>query len=163
MPYWPPDSAPEVPPQMPQATTPGPAPVPYGGPGFAITPDMLAPVPGVSQSAMPGDGVLAGVTGANSVSEAPWAAPNVNPYEAGGVAKIYTGGDDNPAGYDDVAATDAGSVAAAQARAGTHQQDTYGQGSQIGDLMALPPRTSDGKITQGGGYYDPPRDYDGGQ
>jgi len=103
MPYWPPDTPPSVPEQMPQVMTPGPAPVPYNGPGFAIAPDMLASVAAVSQSDMPGDGVLAGTAGVNHVSEAPWAAPNVNPYAAGPLQKIYTGGDDNPAGLDDVA------------------------------------------------------------
>src|SRR5260221_2122574 len=163
MPYWPADTPPSVPEQMPQAVTPGPAPVPYAGPGFAIAPDMLAPVPDVAPGVSAGAGVLIGVTGANDVSEAPWAAPNVNPYAAGGIKKIYTGGDDNPAGLDDVATTVAASVAAAEARFGAHQLDTYGQGSQIGDLMPLPAETSAGKVSEGGGYYDPPRDYDGGQ
>src|SRR5258708_4968821 len=43
MPYWPPDTPPAEPPQMPAAGS-GPAPVPYGGPGFAIAPSMLAPL-----------------------------------------------------------------------------------------------------------------------
>ncbi len=111
MPYWPPDTPPTVPDQMPQAVTPG----------------------------------------------------NVNPYEAGGISAIYAGGDADAGGRDDVAGSVAGAVAAAEARFTELQGDTYGTGSQIGDLMSLPPRTSDGKITQGGGYFDPPRDYDGGQ
>jgi hypothetical protein len=47
-------------------------------------------------------------------------------------------GNDDPGGRDDVAATVAGSVAAAEARYGEHQADTYGQGSVIGDLVTLP-------------------------
>lgn len=84
------------------------------------------------------------------------------PYAAGSPSAIYTGGDADAGGRDDVAGTAAGSVANAQSRFGEHQADTYTQGSHIGDLMDLPPRTSDGKVSEGGGYYDPPRDYDGG-
>jgi hypothetical protein len=40
---------------------------------------------------------------------------------------------------DDVSATVAGSVAAAQARYMAHQQDTFAQSSQIGTPMMLPP------------------------
>ena len=116
-----------------------------------------------------GAGVLIGVTGANDVSEAPLAAPNVNPYDAGASQKIYTGGDDNPAGLDDVAGSVAASVAAAEARFGTHQLDTYGQGGIIGDLMTFPGTTATGApldpgsaagVTEpGGGFYEPPRNY----
>ncbi len=159
MPYWPPDSAPAEPEQMPAAPNSGPAPVPYGGPGFAIAPDMLAPVPVVAPGVGAGAGVLVGVTGANDVSEAPLAAPNVNPYDAGGISEIYTGGDDNPAGLDDVAGSVAASVAAAEARFGTI----------IGDLMTFPGTTATGApldpgaaagVTEpGGGFYEPPRNY----
>src|SRR5258708_3015156 len=96
MPYWPPDTPPTVPDQMPQAVTPGPAPVPYGGPGFAIAPDMLAAQADISLGYAPGADVLVGVTGMNHVTEAPLAAPNVNPYEAGGISAIYAGGDPHP-------------------------------------------------------------------
>src|SRR5260221_9858338 len=118
MPYWPADTPPSVPEQMPQAVTPGPAPVPYGGPGFAIAPDMLAPVPDVAPGVGAGAGVLIGVTGANDVSEAPLAAPNVNPYDAGGITEIYTGGGHNPAGPAPVGRTGARSGASPEARVG---------------------------------------------
>ncbi len=154
---------------MPGAPNSGPAPVPYDGPAFAIAPDMLASVPDVSPGIGAGAGVLVGVTGANDVSEAPLAAPNVSPYDAGASQKIYTGGDDNPAGLDDVAGSVAASVAAAEARFGTHQLDTYGQGSIIGDLMTFPGTTATGApldpgaaagVTEpGGGFYEPPRNY----
>ncbi len=104
MPYWLPDTPPAVPEQMPQAVTPGPAPVPYGGPGFAIAPDTLAPLADISLGYAPGADVLVGVTGANHVTEAPLAAPNVNPYEAGTPQQIYVGGDNDAGGRDDVAA-----------------------------------------------------------
>src|SRR5258708_2941885 len=116
MPYWPPDTPPTVPDQMPQAVTPGPAPVPYGGPGFAIAPDMLAAQADISLGYAPGADVLVGVTGMNHVTEAPLAAPNVNPYEAGGISAIYAGGDADAGGRDDVAGSVAGAVAAAEAR-----------------------------------------------
>jgi hypothetical protein len=148
------DSAPQAPAQLPAAAGPGPAAVPHPGMGPASY-GIQAVSADVSQARMPGDGVLAGTPGHEP--EAPLAAPNVNPYEAGAPQAIYAGGDRDPAGTDDVAASVAASVAAAQARAGTHQRDTYGQGSSIGDLMALPAQTSDG--SDGGAFYDPPRDY----
>ena len=150
------DSAPVAPPQMPQASTPGPAAVPHAAPGTAPYSIQAEPAD-VSQTRMPGDGVLASTPGHEP--EAPLAAPNVNPYEAGSPQAIYAGGDADAGGRDDVAGAVAAAVAAAQARAGEHQTDTYGQGSHIGDLMDLPPLTSDGKVTQGGAYYDPPRNY----
>jgi hypothetical protein len=152
MPYWPPDSAPEAPPQMPQASTPGPAPVPYNGPGSALGPDISGPDPDVSATSTPGPGVLAGVTGANYVTESPLAAPNVNPYEAGAISPIYAGGDADAGGRDIVAGSVAAAVAAAEARFGELAGDTYGQGSAIGDLMTLPPNQLDA-------YYEPPRNY----
>ncbi len=155
MPYWPPDTPPAEPPQMPAAGS-GPAPVPYGGPGFAIAPSMLAPLD--MTIIYPADGVLAGVSG-NAVQETPMVAPNVTPYYAGAVKEIYTGGADDPAGRDDMAVSVAASVYAAEARYMDHMQDTYAAGSQIGDLMNLPAETSDGKVSEGGGFYDPPRDY----
>ena len=158
MPYWPPDTPPTVPDQMPQAVTPGPAPVPYGGPEFAIAPDMLAPQAPISLGYAPGADVLVGVTGANHVTEAPLAAPNVNPYEPGAVSPIYVGGDADPGGRDDVAGSVAGAVANAEARFTELQGDTYGTGSQIGDSLSLPPRTIGG-LSDGGGFFDPPRDY----
>jgi len=145
--------------------------VPYDGPDAAMAPVMLAPQYDVQMGYAPDAGVLIGVVGANDVSEAPVAAPNVNPYDTAAINPIYTGGDHNPGGYDDVAATVAGSVAAAQARFLNHEADTHAQGSVIGDLMTFPedtatgapldPGTSPGIATPAGGYYDPPRDYDG--
>ncbi|SRR5258708_780864 len=168
MPYWPPDTPPTVPEQMPAAGS-GPAPVPYAGPGFAIAPDMLAPHD--MTVIYPADGVLAGVSG-NAVQQSPLAAPNVTPYYGGAVSPIHVHGDANPAGVDDMAATVAQAVHNAEARYVDHMQDTYGTGSQIGDLMTFAPATATGAhldpgiapgVTEpGGGFYEPPRDYGGG-
>src|SRR5258708_36397740 len=98
MPYWPPDTPPAVPEQMPQATTPGPAPVPYGGPGFAIAPDMLAPVPDVFAALAEGTAVVHGAPG--HAPEAPLAAPNANPDEARGISAIQFHGGAEPGGRD---------------------------------------------------------------
>ena len=152
------DSAPVAPPQMPAAGS-GPAAVPHAGLGTAPY-SIQADLADVSQTRMPGDGVLASTPGHEP--EAPLAAPNVNPYEAGVPQAIYAGGDADAGGRDDVAGAVAAAVAAAQARASEHQSDTYGQGSTIGDLITIPPFDSDGKVTQGGEFYDPPRDYTGG-
>jgi hypothetical protein len=168
MPYWPPDTPPAEPPQMPAAGS-GPAPVPYNGPGFALAPSMLAPQADISLGYAPGAGVLVGVTGANNVTEAPLAAPNVNPYEAGAISPIYAGGDADAGGRDDVAGSVAAAVAAAEARFTELQGDTYGQGGKIGDLMTFPgltssgapldPGTGPGATDPSGGFYDPPRNY----
>jgi|GraSoiStandDraft_37_1057305.scaffolds.fasta_scaffold347706_1 hypothetical protein len=56
---------------------------------------------------------------------------------------IYTGGDADAGGQDDVAGSVAGAVAAADARMHELQSDTYGQGSTIGDLLTLPPVPED--------------------
>lgn len=155
------DTPPAEPPQMPQASSPGPAPVPYGGPGSALGPDTAGPAAAVSLEASPGPGVLAGVTGANYVSESPLAAPNVSPYEAGAPDPVYTGGAADAGGRDIVSATVAAAVAAAEARFHEHQSDTYGQGSQIGDPMTLPPSAVDPAAgpAPAGAYFDPPRNY----
>ena len=164
MPYWPPDTPPEVPPMMPQAAA-GPAPVPYGGPSWPLAPDIQAAMPDVSPDSTPGAGVLAGVTGADFVSEAPVAAPNQNPYEPGNPQVIYVGGDDDPGGRDIVSATVAGAVANAEARFGELAGDTYALGSHVGDTMTLPPSPLDpgvgslGTTLPSGAYYDPPRNY----
>lgn len=60
------------------------------------------------------------------------------PDAAGAPDAIYAGGDADAGGRDDVAGTVAGAQAAAEARYGEHQRDTYGQGSTIGDVMDLP-------------------------
>jgi len=62
------------------------------------------------------------------------------PEAAGSPDGIYAGGDADAGGRDDVAGTVAGAQAAAEARYREHQGDTYGQGSQIGDGMDLPPQ-----------------------
>src|SRR5258708_37505028 len=156
--YWPPDPPPTPPGQMPQAMTPGPAPVPYGGPGMAIAPDMLAPPPQVIPGLGDAAGVLIGVTGANHVTEAPLRAPNVNPYDPGSPQAILVGGDADPGGRDIVSGTVAGAVTAAHAWLGELQGGTYGPGSRIGDLMDLPPRTAGGQ-TAGRGVAAPAPQY----
>src|SRR5258708_7053750 len=168
MPYWPPDTPPVTPEQMPAAGS-GPAPAPYAGPGFAIAPDMLAPRD--MTVSYPADGVLAGVSG-NAVQETPMVAPDVMPLYAGAVKEIYTGGAGDPAGRDDMAMTVAGAVHAAEAPYVDHMQDTYAAGSQIRDLLSFAPVTATGAhldpgiapgVTEpGGGFYEPPRDYGGG-
>lgn len=87
------------------------------------------------------------------------------PYDAGSPQPISTAGDADAGGRDIVAGTVAGAVAAAQARFGELQSDTYGQGSVIGDVYRLPPSPLDpgvgslGEASPSGAYYDPPRDY----
>ena len=81
------------------------------------------------------------------------------PYAPGSPDPIYTGGDDDAGGRDDVAGDVAGAVANAMARQAEHVTDTYGQGSQLGDTVTLP-GTVIGNF--GGAYYDPPRDYGAG-
>src|SRR5436190_14411873 len=97
MPYWPPDSAPQAPPQEPAS-------------GFSIQ----------------------------------------APYAPGSPDAIFTGGDADPAGADDVAGPVAAAQAAAEARYREHQTDTYGQGSQIGDTVSLPDVVSDHSLGTGG-------------
>ncbi len=165
MPYWPPDTPPEVPPQMPQAGA-GPAPVPYGGPGWALAPDMLAPLPDVSPSSTPGPEVMDGVSGANYVTASPLAAPNPNPYEPGMISPVYVGGDADAGGRDTVSDSVAGAVASAEARFREHETDTYALGSHVGDTMTFPPSPLDpgagaGVTDPSGGFYDPPRNYGG--
>src|SRR5258706_14261070 len=93
MPYWPPDTPPAEPEQMPGAPNSGPAPVPFGGDQDQFdAPLDTGPV----SWGTPGPQVMSTVTGANYVTEAPLAAPNVNPYEAGALSAIYTGGDGQP-------------------------------------------------------------------
>ena len=153
---------------MPQAATPGPAPVPYGGPSWPLAPDIQAPPPDVSPDRTPGAEVMGGVTGANYVSEAPLAAPNPNPYEPGMISPVYAGGDADAGGRDIVSGTVAGAVANAEARFGELAGDTYGQGSHIGDLITFPPSPLDpgagpGLTDPSGHYYDPPRAYEGNE
>lgn len=85
------------------------------------------------------------ITPADSAPQAPPQMPASTwdiqaPYSGGAPSGIYTGGDQDPAGTDDVAATVAGAQAAAEARFTSHMHDTDRQGSQIGDGMDLPPQ-----------------------
>ena len=82
------------------------------------------------------------------------------------ISPVAFPGDADAGGRDDVAATVAGAVAAAEARFREHESDTYGQGSTIGDVMTLPPARQDpavgvlpGEGMPSGSYYDPPREY----
>ena len=72
------------------------------------------------------------------------------PYSPGSPSAIYTGAASDAGGRDDVAGSVAAAQAAAEARYGEHQTDTYGQGSQIGDSMTLPDVVSDHSLTTGG-------------
>jgi hypothetical protein len=80
------------------------------------------------------------------------------PYSAGPEVHIQVHGDGDAGGQDKTSPTVAEAVAAAMARQSELAGDTYGQGSVIGDLMDLPPRTAGGN-SDGGGFYDPPRNY----
>jgi len=164
MPYWPPDTPPETPGQMPQASTPGAAPVPYAGGDQRPEPPLYS-VPGVSPDHTPGPQVMQGVAGANYVTSSPLAAPNPNPYEAGAPSPVLFPGDADPGGRDIVSGAVAGAVAAAEARFGKLQGDTYGLGSHVGDIVPLPASPLDpgvgltGTTDPAGHYYDPPRSY----
>jgi hypothetical protein len=57
------------------------------------------------------------------------------PYEPGSTSPVLVGGDADPGGRDIVAGTAAGAAAAAAARWGELQADTFDQGSTIGDLI----------------------------
>jgi hypothetical protein len=101
------------------------------------------------------------ITPADSAPQAPPQMPASTwdiqaPYSAGPEVHVNVHGDADPGGADKTAGTVAGAVAAAQARQAELESDTFGQGSVIGDIMALP-----GDVL--GAYYDPPRDYGGSQ
>ena len=57
---------------------------------------------------------------------------------AAGPEPVAFPGDADPGGRDDVAADPAGAQASAEARLGELEPDTFGQGSAIGDVLALP-------------------------
>jgi len=163
-----PDTPPTPPPQMPQAMTPGPGPVPYGGPDESPEPPEYG-VPGVDFGIYPGADVLVGVAG-NAVQESGYAhdasAGLVAPYSPGAPDPVYVGAAADAGGRDTVAGTVAGAVANAEARFAEHYQDTLPQGSTIGDLMTFPdspldPGAGAGITSPSGAYYDPPRDYGG--
>lgn len=153
-------------PQMPQASMPGIAPVPYTGPNelgqvyYAAT--------GVSFST-PGPDVMAFPGGAgNAVQESGYAhdvnAGLVTDYVPGAPQPVAFPGGADAGGRDDVSATVAGAVANAEARYLEHEGDTHPAGSTIGDLMTFPPGPLDpgaapGTTAPSGAYYDPPRSY----
>jgi hypothetical protein len=135
-------------PQMPQANTSGPAPVPYSG-------SDQSPEPPAYQAAAtgfgsPGDGVLDGIAPGNAVQESAYAhelnAGLVTPFYAGDISPIQVHGDADAGGTDDVSGTVAGAVHAAEARFAEHESDTHGLGSTIGDLMTLPPVDSNADV-----------------
>jgi hypothetical protein len=151
-------------PQMPQASMPGIAPVPYTGPNelgqvyYAAT--------GVSFST-PGPDVLAGAEG-GLLQESAYAhdvnAGLVADYVPGSPQPVAFPGAADAGGRDDVSGTVAGAVANAEARYLEHEGDTHAQGSVIGDVMTLPPGpldpgSSPGEALPAGHYFDPPREY----
>jgi hypothetical protein len=162
-----PDSPPppEGVPQMPQATTPGPAPAPYTGPdqGAGI---ITYAATGVSFT-VPSVEVLNGSTG-NALQESGYAtdvnAGLVTDYYPGSPSPITVGGDADAGGRDVVAATPQAAVLAADAAYLEQEGDTHGPGSTIGDLMSFPaspldPGAEPGTTEPSGAYFDPPRSY----
>lgn len=158
-------------PQMPQASGPGPAPVPYGSadqspqpPGYGLAALELADA---------GARVMSGIPSMPGLSEQPWAHDAAAgtadaPYYAGSISPIDAAGDNDAGGRDDVAGDVAGAVANATARWHEFQADTFGQGSTYGDLMTFPPSPLDpgagvGNTSPAGGFFDPPRGYGGTQ
>ncbi len=153
-------------PQMPQASSPGSAPVPYAGADLSPEPpDYAADLGPLDDAAA---NVMSGVTGLNTTESA--AAHDIAagladaPYYPGPLAPVNAMGDADAGGRDDVAGDVAGAVANATARWHEFQADTYGQGSTIGDLMTFPPSPLDPGVVGGltdpsGAFYDPDRTY----
>src|SRR5215831_17418693 len=110
-----PATPPVAPAQMPQAATPGPGPVPYGGPDESPEPPVYS-VPGVDFGMHPGSAVMSGVSG-NAWQESGYAhdpsAGLVAPFSPGAPSPVYTGGAAGAGGRDTVSGTVAGAVAAA--------------------------------------------------
>jgi hypothetical protein len=75
------------------------------------------------------------------------------PHEAGSISPIMCG-ESHMGGEtcDDVSGTVAGAQAAAEARYGERQAETYGQGSAIGDAMILPSQDFSVATAHGTGY-----------
>jgi hypothetical protein len=170
--------------QMPQATTAGPAPLPYAGPDLQPEPPDYDPAP---LDMAPADGyVYHGVTNLGTTEDP--SAYDVNGGTSGLVTPYYPGAIDpiNAAGgVTDVAATVGESVANATGRwqalqAQTHKdgpvvgtavvggEGPQQQGSVIGDLMQFPPSALDpgagvGNTLPTAGFYDPPREYGGAE
>jgi hypothetical protein len=112
------------------------------------------------------------ITPADSAPQAPGQMPASAwdiqaPYAAGPEVHIQVHGDSDAGGQDKTSPTVAGAVAAAMARQHELESDTFGQGSVIGDLMAMPPNQLDpgvgatGTTDPAGAFYDPPRNYGG--
>lgn len=154
-------------PLMPQASSPGSAPVPYqGGDQQPEPPDYAVDLGPLVDAASE---VMSGIAPGNSVTESavahsiPAGLADA-PYYPGSISPIDAMGDSDAGGRDDVAGDVMGAVANATARWHEFQADTYGQGSTIGDLMHFPPGPLDpgagvGNVSPLGGFYDPPREY----
>jgi hypothetical protein len=154
-------------PQMGAAPNSGPAPVPYAGalpsepPAYGVPAGPYGPDGAVAEVVtFPGQAWTVESAVAHDVSAGTADAP----YAPGSPSPVYTGGDNDAGGRDDVSGTVAGAVASAEARFLEHQSDTYAQGSTIGDVMTLPPGYPDAGTVGGltgpeGEYYDPPRGY----
>jgi len=144
-------------PQMPQASMPGIAPVPYTGPDESPEPPAYGP-PDVQWNT-PGQDVMGGAAG-GLLQESGYAhdvsAGLVAPFYPGAPSPIGVHGDPDAGGRDDVAATVAGAVANATARYLEHESKTHPVGSALGDLLGVPVETA-GNFQ--GAFYDPPRDY----
>jgi hypothetical protein len=158
-------SAPTEPAQMPQATSPGPAPTPYSAGSQRPEPPDYSPMP-VSFST-PGVIVLAPAEG-GPLQESAYAhdinAGLVVDYVPGVPQPVAFPGNADAGGRDDVSGSVAGAVANAEGRYLEHEGDTHGIGSTIGDLMAMPPGPIDpgaapGEAAPSGAYFDPPRSY----
>lgn len=155
-------------PQMPQATSPGSAPVPYQGADVSPEPPAYAVTLGPMSDAA-GE-VMNGIAPGNSVVESA-DAHSIDarladaPYYPGSLSPIYVGGDNDAGGRDDVASSVAQAVANATARWQEYERDILPQGSAYGDLMSMPPNpldpaaSSPGTTDPSGAFYDPPRDY----
>src|SRR5258708_2645648 len=119
---------------IPAAPGPGPAPVPYSGPEAAPEPPdydagaLGAMSPGALVMGAAAGGLLQESPAAHDVSAGTADAP----YYPGQIDPVFAAGDADPGGRDDVAGDVAGAVAAAEARYGEHERDTYQQGSTIG-------------------------------
>lgn len=158
-------------PQMPQAMTPGSAPVPYAGPDLQPEPPDYGLGPfNLADGAA--DDVMSGARG-GILQESP-AAHDISagladaPYYPGPLAPIDAAGDNDAGGRDDVAASVAQAVQNATDRWHEFQADALPQGSTIGDLIHFPaspldPGAGVGNTTPAGDFYDPPRDYGGTQ
>jgi len=93
-------------------------------------------------------------------ADTPPSAPEQMPASSFNIQAPYAPGEFQSipgGGHDDVAGSVAAAQAAAEARYTSHQQDTYEQGSQIGEAVSLPDPSSTGPT--GGVLYDPPRSY----